>query len=70
MDGSVDARVRRLCRILCVVARILELQLIEDVISGLSIRLALKGETCQVLDGFFIQIEGEQGLGVAAIGLD
>jgi len=67
MDRRVDARIRRLLWVLRVVSGPLELQLILDEVSRLSIGDARDGKSGQVLRAGFVDVESKQCFGIALI---
>ena len=70
VNRRVDAGGRGLGGILHVLRRILEAELIEQVVRTRSAGTVLYREAGEVLDLRLGQIEGKEGLGIALIGLD
>jgi hypothetical protein len=68
LEGSVDARIRRLRRHLDVLTRLRELQRIEQKISVTLLWLAPDRKAGKTFRARLVDIEGQQCLGVADMG--
>ena len=67
VDWGIEARARWLLRILGMVARCLELQLVVNVVGRLTVWLTAQRKAGEILHGGLVEVERQQRLGVPCV---